>query len=878
MSVPSAMRDLLERLRALIFRRELDRELDEELRDHLERETEAQAHRGAADPVREARLALGNIARIREETREARGVRALDDLIADTRYALRAIRRNPAFSATVIAVLGLAIGAATAVYTVADRVLFAELPHPESERLVRVYQRYSGSNLGTISVVDIQGIAAKQRSFEAFGALRLATLTLTGTGAAELVGAGRVTPGFFAALRVTPAHGRALLPRDEATDAAPAVVVSHTFAERLLGGAGAAVGKAITLDGVSHDVVGVLGADEPRLAGIRADLWPVMRLPTPERRGPFGYRGIARLRDGVTLEEATRDLDRISLELFPIWQAGFQDSTARLAPVPLRESLVGFARSQVGLFAGAVALLLLLAVANVATLMLVRASAREHELAVRTALGAGRARIARLVMTECLMLALLAGAVGTALAQAGIASIERIAPNLPRLDSVRMGGESVAFGAALVIIVALLVSLGPLSVVLRARGGGAAALAGSARSGGARGTNAWRGGLVTLEFALAFPLLIGAGLLMNSFLRLQRVDLGFDPAGVHALEINLPSGRYGDPAAIATFWRRLEDRAAEEPSVAASGLAMLLPPDVQGNVNNFDLLDRPVAPGASQHLVPWSSVTNGFFDALGIRLLDGRVFTPGDSAGSPPVVVVSRGWATKYYPGESALGRQLYSGGCTTCPPTTVIGIVSDVHYMGLESSTDAVYVPLAQDGGTGSHLVVRSRAAAGASLAALRSLVASLDPELAPTDVVLEEQIRSEFADPRRWAALVGAFAIVGSVLAALGIFGLTSYAVRQRRREFGVRLALGAPPRSLLLLVVRGGMRFAIAGTALGLLLATLEARWLGSLLYGVTAMDPWTMALAAVALLAVALVACWLPGVRAARLRPLEAIGSD
>ncbi len=875
----SLLRDLIERLRALFFRDRMDRELDEELRDHLERERADQARRGSTDPERDARLALGGVTQVREATREARGLRPLDEFSGDIRYAFRSLGRNRGFATTVILVLGVAIAAATAVFSVAERVIFAELAHEDAHELVRVYQRYGETNLGTISVVDIQGIAEHQSSFEAFGALRFAGMTLTGVGPAEQLTVGRATSGFFDALRVRPAFGRVLRASDDDVGAPPVVVVSHALAERLLGGPAAAVGRSLTLDGVAHEVVGVLGPRDTRLAGVRLDAWPAMPLATPERRGPFGYRGIARLRDGVTVEDASRDLARISGILFPIWKAGFQDSTARLTPVPLRESIVGTAGNQVGLFAGAVMLVLLLAIANVATLMLVRASAREQELAVRAALGASRFRLARLVATECVVLAVVSGGAGLALASWSMRFIASVAPNLPRVSEVALGANGVAVALALAIIAGLAVSLGPLSLVVRGARVDGVALAGSAtRAGTGRRTNAWRNALVVTEFALALPLLIGAGLLANSFVRLQRVDLGFDPNGLHALEVSLPGSRYGDGTAVAAFWRRLEDLAANETGVVATGLGELLPPDAQGNVNNFRLIDRPPPPGASDPVAPWSAVTNGFFGTLGIRLLDGRLFAAGDSADAPPVVVVSRGWAAKYYPGESALGRQLYSGGCSTCPLTTVIGVVSDVHYAGIENTADAVYVPFAQAGGGGAHLVVRDRRSPAESLRGLRAIVASLDPELAPIDVIVAEQVQGEFADPKRWIAVVGGFALVGAVLAALGIFGLTSFLVRQRRRELGVRLALGAPPRSLTYLIVGGGMRWATLGTVIGLALAALEARWLGALLFGVQPSDPATLVLSAILLMAVAFVACLVPGIRAARLRPLEAIGAE
>jgi hypothetical protein len=295
-------------------------------------------------------------------------------------------------------------------------------------------------------------------------------------------------------------------------------------------------------------------------------------------------------------------------------------------------------------------------------------------------------------------------------------------------------------------------------------------------------------------------------------------------------------------------------------------------------VNNFNLLDKPVPAGTSQPVAPWPSVTAGYFAAMGIPLLEGRLFTESDSTDAPPVVVVSRSWAAKYYPGEGALGKRLMSGGCTDCPPTTVVGVVGDVRYLGLAAEADAVYSPLPQGGGTSLYLVVRSRLGSAATLRALRSSVASLDPDIAPVEVVMTDRLRQALGDPRRWAAVLGAFAAAGVLLAALGIFGLMSYVVRQRRREMGVRIALGAVPWSLTGLIVGRGMRYAILGTAIGLGISAFESRWLGSLLFGVRAGDPATVAGAVIALIAIAAIACWVPGFRAARIRPADVLRAE
>ena len=449
------------------------------------------------------------------------------------------------------------------------------------------------------------------------------------------------------------------------------------------------------------------------------------------------------------------------------------------------------------------------------------------------------------------------------------------------MNEVALGPAGIVFAVSVALVAGVLISLAPVSSVFgHGRSRDSTLASSSARVGTGRHTNRVRGALVVAEFALALPLLMGAGLLMNSFLRLQSVDPGFDSRGLYAVQISLPAVRYSEPAAALAFWRRVGQRAAETNGVTAAGFTGSLPPDNFGDVNNFNLLDKPVPPGTSQPVAPWPSVTTGYFAAMGIPLLEGRLFTESDSVDAPPVVVVSRSWAAKYYPRESAVGKRLMSGGCTDCPPTTVVGVVGDVRYLGLASEADAVYAPLPQGGGSSLFLVARSRLGGAETLRALRSNVASMDPDIAPVEIVMTDRLREALGDPRRWAAVLGAFAAAGVVLAALGMFGLMSYVVRQRRREMGVRIALGAVPSSLTGLYhrARRGMQYAILGTAIGLAISAFESRWLGSLLFGVRAGDPATVAAAIMALIAIAAIACWVPGFRAGRTSPAEVLRAE
>jgi predicted permease len=371
---------------------------------------------------------------------------------------------------------------------------------------------------------------------------------------------------------------------------------------------------------------------------------------------------------------------------------------------------------------------------------------------------------------------------------------------------------------------------------------------------------------------------MGAGLLLSSFVNLQRVHPGFDPEGVVAVTVSLPQSRYPEVQDLQRFWLRAEQLVSGAPGVLAAGITSDLPPDNGGNVDNFNLVDHPVPAGESEPVTPWGYVTPGYFQALGIPLLDGRLFTPSDSGTGTPVVVVSRSWATRFFPGENPIGRLLVQGGCYDCPRTVIIGVVGDVKYSGLTGTGEGAYGPVSQMRPRRMTIVVKSRASAAAALRDIRQDLRGLDAELAPVETTLHDNLRDTLSDPRRWSAMLTGFAGVAMGLAAFGVFGLMSYMVRQRRREIGLRLALGAQPGAVTRLVVRKGLGYAAIGLALGLGLAFLEARWLRNLLFQVTPGDPVVLAGAGLVLAGAALIASWLPGRRAARIPAVEAIQSE
>ena len=872
----SLLSDLLLRARALFFSRREDLEMDDEVRFHLERDTEERIRKGEAPAAarRDALLAFGGVEQYKEQARDARGTRPLEELGADIRYALRGLRRNPGFTLTGVLVLGLGIGATATVYSIVHSVVLADLPFPEPDRLVRVVQRNSPTNVWAISTADVVSIRERQRVFQEWGEVSAAEVALSGVGTPQRLPVARVSSGYFRVIGIPVAKGRSILPSDEAAEAPEVAVVTDAFARRVLGGADAALGRSIALDGVPHTVVGVLPPGRDDLGGVRREVFATLKLPPIVRRGPFWLRGVGRLKPGVSLEAATADLARISAEILPTW-TDFRDSTAKLTPLPLRDLFVGGSVRQLGLFGGAVALVLLLAIVNVATLVLVRAAAREQELAVRVMLGARRGRVARLLVTENLILTLAAALLGLGIAYGGLRLAVAHLSTMPRIQDASLDWRVIAFGIGAAVLSGILVSLSPVAA-LRA-GTNLAARATGQRTASGQRTSRMRTAFVVSEFALAWPLLVASGLLLNSFVRLQRVDPGFDPEGLVTIGVNLPSIRYPDFPSIFRFRALALQRLAAVPGVMSVGFANDVPPDPgYGGYDNFNLVHKPVPDGQAEPVVPWYSANPTYFETLGTRIVDGRNFTDADTTAAFPVVIVSESWARQFLPGESAVGRQLVQGGCYDCPRTTIIGVVEDVRNLGPAGSMVAAYGLLGQ--ASSFEVLARLRSVTPAAMEALRSELRRLDPELPLVESTVADRVEASVADPMRWAAVLSAFAVCGMGLAALGVFGLMAYAVRQRRRELGVRLALGAPPETVTRLVVFRGMRYAAIGSAIGLGVTLLMVNRIRAMLYGVNPMDLATFAAVATLLLGSALLASWIPGRRAARIRPMEAIGAE
>ena len=861
-------RRLGRRIDALMRSDAIDRDVDEEMRLHVALEAEEIARVEGVPPDearRRALIAFGGLTQYQEEHRGVRGVGILEHTARELRQAVRGLVRSPGFTLAAVGVLALGIGSTTAVFSAVNAVL----RNRNHDDLAIIFYR----GFPSLSTVDYRAIEEQERSFSAVGAMRRGEAAFRASGDPERVQVGRVTSGFFRVAGVRPAAGRLIEPRDEPVGADRVVVVSHALAERTLGGAAAAVGQRVTLDGFSHTVVGVLPPTRELLI-TRLDVFSALQLAAPTRRGPFGMLVIARLTSGSTFESATRDVTAISDRVFPLWGPAAGDRSAHYEAVPIRTAALAEPSRMLRIFGVAVALVLLIGVANVASLMLVRAIGRSREVSMRAVLGASPLQLVRMFVTESALLCAAGAAVGIAVGYFALRALVVVGPSMPGLSVSSLDERALLFAAGLAVLAGIIVGTYPAIMLMRK--GHVGLSAGDRAIGGGRGTRMLRSGFVVAQFALALPLLAVSGLLLLSFMRLQRVDPGFDPANLLTLRISLPTGQYPDSAAIRSYWARALPRVRDVGGVRSVGLGSTMAPDDFGNSNdNFNLIDRPAPPGTAEPNGPWPFADAGYFETLGVRLLEGRMFTPGDT-GVAPVAVVSRSWVRKYYPRESALGKTMVRGGCTECPPTTVVGVVDDVRYSGPSASMEALYSPVAENAPRSLFLYARTAVAPDRLIGAVREALRSVDPSVPLDDAMsMEGRLYEAVAEPRQWATLLGTFAAAALGLAAVGVFGMLSYMVSTRRREIGVRMAIGAEPRRIVRMVVRSGLVHAVIGSVLGLAAALVGTRALASVLYDVSPGDPVTLGVATLALLVVALFACWLPARRAAAIDPLEAI---
>jgi predicted permease len=875
-------------------RRQIAAEVESELAFHLGMRAAALEAQGMARDVAEAqaRAEFGDVEFTRDycRTQDEAGERVmqwsdrLESTWYDVRHAVRSLWRTPGFTAIVVFTIALVLGANTAVFSAVHALLLRPLPYGDPDALVTVMDSsYAGTFIGAapLSPPDYIDYRTQQHTFTDIAGYSDATETwLPADGDPELIRAALVTENMFNVLRAVPRVGRTLIPSDGAPDAANVVVISSTFFERALGGNPARIGETLLLDGQATRVVGVM---PPGFTlGRRADLWIPLDLRAdlgnPNRtRKQHWLHGIGRIRPGVSARAATEDLALISKRLALAYPDADGNSVA--VTQSLRSWLIGSVGNGLGLLQGAALLVLLIACANIANLTLSRALDRRRDMAVRAALGSGRARLIRQVLTESILVAAMGGILGIALAYAATRWLLALDANaLPALYPVSVDGTVLCVGAVLALGTGLLSSLAPAFAVSRLDLQQALKDGGRGSSGGHAVERARRA-LVVVQVALAVTLLVGAGLLVRSFRALDAVSPGFDPDGVLTAELSVKGTRYDTATAVNRFYDDALGELARTPGVVLVGAASTLP--TRGDVGTSMRIEGQINDESKLPDMGYVAVRGDYFRALRIPLLAGRFFdaSDGDSA-APSVAVINATALHKYFP-DGAIGRRIHIGPSPTGPAITIVGIVGDVHARG---PGDPVRPTLfayhrQQAWQTSLSVVARTHGDPIALTGALRRAIHDADPTVAIHDVATLKGVTSEVLAPRRFAlALVAGFAVLALILAVVGIYGVLAYLVAGRRREFGVRLALGATQRSVVLLVLRQGLLWVAIGLAAGLVAANAERMLLAASLYGVTAGDPVTYVAVTLLLLAVATVACLIPAVRATRVDPVVAMRAD
>ncbi len=879
----ASARKLWFRLRSLGRLSRLESELDQELEVHLELEAEKNRRAGMSpeEARRTAHISLGGVEQTKERMRDAWGASFLEALGQDVRYGLRSIRQNKAFAATVVLTLGLGIGANTAIFSVVNGVLLRPLPYGEPERLVTVRQTLTAPPTPSLgfSEKELLDYRDASRTLESLVEYHTMSFTLLGGREAQRVQTGVVSPGFFDFLGVQPLLGRTFRADDDAHGAEAVLILSHDYWMRRHGGDAGVVGRVFQMNNRPHTVVGVL-PPVPQFPNENDVYMPSSACPfrssdgTRESRTTRLLSVYGRLKPGATLEQARADLASIATRfkadnpgVYP--EGGGFTATA----TKLTDDLTLRARPTLLVLLGAVGCVLLIACANVANLMLSRMLRRNRELAMRAALGAGRVRLVRQLLTESTLLALLGGAFGLGLAAAGLDLLVAFTARFTtRAGEVGIDGAVLGFTLVASVLTGVLFGALPaltarpdLAEVMKQE---------NARAGGGHGPRRARGLLVVSQVAFSFMLLIAAGLMLRSFWKLQQVDPGFKPENVLTARVSLNWTKYGEDGSVRKFGQELLRRLESEPEVRTAALSFNVPLAQSQPFNQrFRIEGRPV----ERDLPTFDAriVTPRYFETIGQRVVRGRAFEDRDDEQAPAVAVVNESFAKRFFGDEDPIGRRVTGAG-ETPNWITIVGVVGDVRQYGLDREPTAeLYQPFAQSPGWGS-VLVRTRSEPASAAALLTRAVHGIDPEQ-PVDRIrtLEEVRRDSVASPRVTAILLGIFALVALLITAAGIGGVLALSVSQRTTEIGVRMAMGARRDEVMAMILRQGLGLVLAGLALGIVGAFALSRMLDRLLFGIPPTDPVTYAAVGVLLLLVAAAACLLPARRAASVDPLVAL---
>ncbi len=788
------------------------------------------------------------------------------------------LARSPGFTAIAVLTLGLGIGANTAVFSIVNSVLLEPLPYPDAEELVVVWQdftRRDGPLTEWASFDNLVDWRAGNEVFDAIFAIDGFRPTLTGVDAPETLAGASFSYEGFQVLGIEPILGRSFRPEEDTAAAAEFVVIlGHSLWQRRFNGDEAVIGTTIALNGRPATVIGVMPADFAVPFGAGGDIFAPLRIDATNScgRGCVTIRAVARMKDGVSLERAQSDMSTIAARLEEEYPGANQGVGLYLQP--LLDTVVGPVRSGLLVLLGAVGLLLLIACANVAALTLVRATGRQSEVAIRVAMGATRTRLFQQMLTESLMLAIGGSIVGFLLALWGVNLLVRVVPGtVPRFQSVSVDSTALLFTLSVTVLTSLVFGLAPTLRASRPQLNESLKEGGRGASGGVLGERL-RGSLVVAQVALALTLLIGGALLLRSFVALVNVDPGFDPANLLTQQVLLPSARYADGTAMISFVDRMRERVEELPGVEGAGVINTIPMGRANSDSGFLIEGRERAPGERAPVAWLRSVSPEYLDLMKMRLERGRWFGTADHDQAPLVVLINETAERRYWPAEDPVGGRITIDGSIW---REVVGVVADTKHFGLDAEEQpALYFPYKQNPSPFMSLVVRTDGSPDRWVRQVQAAVWEIDADLAFSGVSsMREVISGTVAPQRLIMALLVAFAAAAALLAAIGLYGVISYSVGQRTREIGVRMALGAGTDDVMRLVVGRGMGLLLLGLTIGLAASLALARLLETLLFGVGAYDPLTFVSVPVGLSIVALVACWIPARRAARVDPISAL---
>jgi len=865
------------RLRALVSRTQMDQDLDEELRYHVEREIEEAIAAGKSpDDVRRTSAGLQQR---KEECRDARRVAVLDNIVQDARFSLRLLARAPGFSITALVVIALGSAASVAIFGFVDAALLRPLPYPRPDRLVHVTETTPQIPRAALSYLDYVDWK-KNGVFSSLDVLTGRSFMLRTSTGTDVVTGARVSEGFFRTLGVAPVLGRDFQPGEDRPGGPPIVMLSHSAWQTRFGGRPDVIGQTATLSTQPYTVVGVLPRTFHFAPASDAEIWmPLQPAGGCEtRRSCHNLEGFARLKDGVSIESARAEMQAIAKQLEAQYPDSNRDQGASV--LLLSNVIVGEIRPVLLLLLAGAGLLLLIAIVNVASLLVLRSESRTRELAVRSALGASQGRLLRQFLTEGLVLAALGGGLGLIGARSAMDLLGRLIPTdmmagMPFLANLGLTPRAVAFGTAIALVATILFSVAPalrashVNVRERMTDGGR----------GASGTTWQRLGfkMVVVELATAMILLSGAGLLGKSLHRMLGVDLGFEPEGLATLQVIPPRSKYPPDERAIALAREIISRVDRLPGVEAAALASTLPVTFNGNTTWIRFVGRPY--NGEHNEVNERDVSTQYFKVLRAKLIRGRYFTEADGAASPRVAVINQALARRYFPNEDPIGKRFGDTSLSPGSVAEIVGIVDDIREGPLDAEIwPAVYNPLNQSPSTGFGLLVRTGQSPRAMLPVLSAAIAEIDPDIGTNRAtsMMDKITESPIAYLRRSSAwLIGGFAALALLLGIVGLYGVIAYSVSQRTREIGVRLALGAPRSSVYGLVLGGAARLAAIGIGIGLVGSVAAALLMRTLLFGTPPWDAAVLVSVAIVLSAAALLASYIPARRAASVDPVHAL---